>query len=80
MLASNGCHADFKDKCTVATAFQLTCVLMCEKDFKASLCFLAHFFKPTLHEKQLELISRTEIIILDCICTEQDGEGSLCSC
>lgn len=77
MLVSNGCRADFKDKYADATAVQLTRVPMCEKDFKASLCLLAHFFKPTLHEKQLKLISRTETIILDCICTKQNSEESL---
>lgn len=60
-----------------AAAVQLRHVLICNKDFKASLCFLAHLFWTSLREKQLELVSRAEIIILDCICSEEDDGDSL---
>lgn len=48
-----------------AAAVQRRYVLICKKDFKASLCFLAHLFLTSLREKQVELVSRAEIIILD---------------
>lgn len=47
------------------------------KTSKPPCAFWPIYSRPVCVEKQLELVSRTEIIILDCICSEEDGEDSL---